>query len=89
MDLQCLGSGNGWSQSLELSVVLFLGGLEYSLHQVEILCGDTERGILFFLFFGMFLLENVTQKTGLFCLLLLYFEIQSVLFCFDSNSQTS
>lgn len=66
---------------------IILGGLEYSLHQVEILCGDTERGHSFF--FCMFLLENVTQKTGLFGLLLLYFEIQSVLCCFDSNSQTS
>ena len=65
---------------------IILGGSGYSLHQVELLYGDTERGILFLC---MFLLENVTQKTGLFDLLLLYFEIQSVLCCFDSNIQTS
>lgn len=27
---------------------IILGVLEYSLHQVEILCGDTERGHSFF-----------------------------------------
>lgn len=39
---------------------IILGGLEYSLHQVEILCGDTERGhsSFFACFFSRMLLRK-------------------------------
>lgn len=66
---------------------IILGGLEYSLHQVEILCGDTERGHSFF--FACFFSRMLLRKQDYLVYFYYTFEIQSVLCCFDSNSQTS